>query len=144
MHTLDDIVRDTGLPAPHLLKLDVQGAELSALAGAPRTLADTNLIIIETFVWDFGGIHRLITDSGFALFDLTDLNRGADHRLAWFYPIYVHQRFGMAPPGPLWAPEHSPAVLANQDTHRANQLRELDEILGPLEAARAATRSDET
>ena len=144
VHTLDDIVRETSLPPPHLIKLDVQGAELAALAGAPRTLADTNFIIVETFVWDFGAIHRLITESGFALFDLTELNRGADHRLAWFYPIYVHQRFGMAAPGPLWAPEHSATVLANQAAHRANQLRELDEILGPLEAAHGATRSDET
>jgi len=136
--TLDDLVAETRLAPPHLLKLDVQGSELAALAGAPRTLADTNLVVIETFVDDFPGIHRLLVDAGFDLFDLTTLNRGPDHELSWFYPVYAHQRLQLVTKRPLWSPEAAAQVLAVQAQRRAAQLSELDALLGPLEARRPA------
>lgn len=143
VRTLDEIVAEIRLPPPHLIKLDIQGAELAALAGATRTLGDSNLIVVETGVAEFAGVHRLVTDAGFELFDLTHLNRGPDHRLSWFYPIFAHKRFRLSAPGPLWAAEQSQAVIAHQDARRAEQLRELDAILGPLEAAHAAARPEE-
>jgi FkbM family methyltransferase len=133
IQTLDALVAETGLPPPHLLKLDVQGSELAALAGGPRTLDDTNLLVVETFVEDFPGIHRLLADR-FDLFDLTALNRGPDHGLSWFYPVYAHKRLGLVTQRPLFTAEAAPAVVAVQAQRRAAQLRELDALLGPLEA----------
>jgi FkbM family methyltransferase len=139
-HTLDDIVAETGLPPPHLIKLDIQGGERAALAGAARTLAATSIIVVETMVDDFADIHRLIGEAGFDLFDLTNLERGPEHNLAWFYPVYRHRRFRPAAPRPYWSSEAAPQVLARQEQRRTAILRELDALLAPLEAAR---RDDE-
>src|SRR5271170_3263208 len=103
--TLDDIVAETQLPPPHLVKLDIQGSELAALAGAPRTLGATNLVVVETLINEFPTIHRALADAGFDLFDLTSLQRGPDHSLSWFYPIYAHRRLNLAAPRPFWSPE---------------------------------------
>lgn len=132
-HRLDDIVAETRLPAPHLIKLDIQGSELAALAGAPRSLAATNLLVVESFVDAFPAIHRLLDDAGFDLFDLTSLNRGPDHGLSWFYPVYVSKRLELVGPRPLWSPDEAARVLAVQEAHRAAQLRELDARLKPVE-----------
>jgi len=133
--TLDEIVAETGLPAPHLLKLDIQGSEHAALAAAPRTLAATNIVLVETFMHEFPGIHRLLDDAGFDLFDLTALQRGPDHGLSWFYPVYTNRRLNLVAPRPSWAPEDAARVLAVQAERRASHLRELDALLTPIEAA---------
>src|SRR4029453_17462739 len=46
---LDDLVSHFGLPAPTLLKVDVDGGESTVLAGAPRSLASADLrsILVE-------------------------------------------------------------------------------------------------
>jgi len=134
-HTLDDIVAETGVPAPHLLKLDIQGSEHAALAAAPRTLAATNVILVETFVHEFPAIHRLLDDVGFDLFDLTGLQRGPDQGLSWFYPVYTNRRLNLVAPRPSWSPEDAAQVLAVQAERRTAQLSELDALLAPLETA---------
>ena len=44
---LDDVLADAPPPAPLLLKLDVQGFETQVLEGAPRTLANVALLVLE-------------------------------------------------------------------------------------------------
>lgn len=45
--TLDALVETLGFPPPDLIKLDLQGAELPALEGAPRCLAAAKSVILE-------------------------------------------------------------------------------------------------
>jgi FkbM family methyltransferase len=47
METLDDLVERHSLQPPFFLKIDVQGSELSVLAGAARTLDHVSLIQVE-------------------------------------------------------------------------------------------------
>jgi FkbM family methyltransferase len=77
MRTLDTLLG--GLPEISLLKIDVQGYEKEALAGAVETLAKTKFLLIELnympqYVggsW-FGEIHELLTGKyGFVLVDAT-------------------------------------------------------------------------
>lgn len=49
VEAIDDVVRDSRLPAPYALKLDTHGHEIPVLEGAARTLADTTLLIIEAY-----------------------------------------------------------------------------------------------
>lgn len=45
---LDTLLADETLAGPVLLKLDLQGYELEALRGAPKTLAKTDYVLLET------------------------------------------------------------------------------------------------
>lgn len=45
--TLDSVVYANGFPAPDLIKMDVQGAELDIIKGASRTLASCKDLILE-------------------------------------------------------------------------------------------------
>jgi len=77
MRTLDSLLG--GVPEVSLLKIDVQGYEREALAGAAATLAKTRFLLIELNYmpqyeggsW-FGEIHELLTRNyGFVLVDAT-------------------------------------------------------------------------
>ena len=77
MRTLDSLL--AALPEVSLLKIDVQGYEKEALAGAVQTLAKTKFLLIELnympqYVggsW-FAEIHELLTGKyGFVLVDAT-------------------------------------------------------------------------
>jgi FkbM family methyltransferase len=50
---VDDLVEERGLPAPHILKVDVEGGELKVLDGAPRTLEGTELVLLEVQLFEF-------------------------------------------------------------------------------------------
>lgn len=52
--TLDDEVARRGLGGPFLLKLDTHGYEVPILDGAPRVLANTNLLVIEVYNFTLG------------------------------------------------------------------------------------------
>lgn len=47
--TIDRQVRDTGLPPPYLIKLDVHGYELPILKGAAQVLAQASVCVIECY-----------------------------------------------------------------------------------------------
>jgi len=55
--TLDSLVAEAGLPAPYLLILDVQGAELQVLRGATATLSACAAVSPETALEDFPAVH---------------------------------------------------------------------------------------
>lgn len=57
--TLDALL-DLGLPAPHVLKIDVEGAEARVLQGANRILAESRPVILCE-VWAKNGGHRTVT-----------------------------------------------------------------------------------
>ena len=44
---IDQVVAERNLQGPYLMKVDVQGAELHVLAGATRTLQETEAVILE-------------------------------------------------------------------------------------------------
>lgn len=49
VRSIDSLVRERGLKPPFLLKLDTHGFEVPILEGARETLAQTGLIIVETY-----------------------------------------------------------------------------------------------
>ena len=49
---VDDVVAERRLPAPYLLKVDVEGGELRVLDGAPRVLAESELVLLEVSLFE--------------------------------------------------------------------------------------------
>lgn len=79
LDTLDRLATQIELAAPVLMKIDVQGAELRVLAGAPETLKKVAHVLVETsFVTLYDGqplfddVYRFLTDQGFHLSGVWD------------------------------------------------------------------------
>ena len=118
LRSLDSIVEETALPGPYLLKLDVQGAETSILAGARNALASTDTVMIEILVEDFAAIHQALEQHDFVLFDLSHLMFGTSGTLAWFYAIYVKSRLAGLRTAAHWDVAQNREVIARQVVHR--------------------------
>jgi FkbM family methyltransferase len=97
--SIDQLVVERGLDAPFLLKLDVQGAELEVLRGAPETLTRSCAVIVEVAMLPFfegGGSFTELTEflasSGLELHDLVDLAyRPRDGALAQVDAVFVER-----------------------------------------------------
>jgi FkbM family methyltransferase len=95
--TIDALVREHDVKGPFVLKLDVQGAELDVLAGAPATLADTELVQLETLLFPFyegapevAEVVAFMRDAGFVVYDVVDLGyRPLDAALAQADLLFV-------------------------------------------------------
>ncbi|MFA6963998.1 FkbM family methyltransferase [Bosea sp. (in: a-proteobacteria)] len=71
---LDDFVAATGL-MPRIIKMDIEGAELDALKGATRILADGKpILILEQSPGDMT-CHELLTGAGYVAVDLSNYRR---------------------------------------------------------------------
>jgi FkbM family methyltransferase len=137
---LDDLLEEVQLAPPFLLKLDVQGAELPALRGAAGLLAATDVVICETDIADFQGINAELVAAGFALYDITFMNRLADQSLAWFYPVYLSARLAHLLPRNLWQAANNEAIIQQQIKRRQYILARLASVLPQLRAAREKER----
>jgi FkbM family methyltransferase len=79
MVRLDTTVRDIGLPGPYLLKLDTHGFELQIIQGAEEMLANTELAIIESYIFRLNDralvFHELCAEMdkrGFQVIDFSE------------------------------------------------------------------------
>lgn len=87
---LDHLCADRHLQGPYLVKVDVQGAELTVLSGAARVLDETEYIVLEASLFAFykGGVQlydviSFMHERGFAAYDLMGhLYRPLDGALA--------------------------------------------------------------
>ncbi len=74
--TIDDLLDDAPGFAPNLLKLDLQGGELDALAGAERHLKQFEVIILEVSVIPIGDVptfadvERVMESCGYRVYDV--------------------------------------------------------------------------
>ena len=81
MSTLDDLVAEYAIPPPDVLKIDAQGAELLVLAGASKTLASVQVLLLELAVvqYNLGApiffeVHAAAERLGFRAFDVSELH----------------------------------------------------------------------
>lgn len=88
---LDDILKGHKLPSPTLLKIDVDGAELSVLKGASATLGTCSIVCIETGVANLFERSAPLLEAGFQLFDIVDLCY-YDGRLAQADLIFIRRQ----------------------------------------------------
>jgi FkbM family methyltransferase len=121
--TLDALTNELALKPPFLLKLDVQGAEQSALTGARDVLANTHTVICEADLDDFHNIDKALVEVGFGLYDITHLERVPDGALGWFYPVYINRNLDHVRPRAIWDAARNDAVIREQVDRRAGILK---------------------
>jgi FkbM family methyltransferase len=130
--TLDSLQRELAVAPPFFLKLDVQGAEGSVLAGARSVLQNCHAVICEADIDDFHGIDRILQDAGFGLYDFTAIHRVEDGAVGWFHPVYINRKLDHLRPREVWKPEMNDAVIQKQVERRAQILKWNAETLNRL------------
>lgn len=127
--SLDSLIGELAPPAPHILKLDVQGLEAQVLRSGPRTLANTAVVVCEVLVRSFGEVNAILEGAGFELFDLSDICRTDRQQLAWFYPVYLHQRYRHLYAPQVWQEELNEGMRQEQEERRATILSLIESML---------------
>ena len=104
--TLDELFAERVAPADRaLLKLDLEGHELSALSGAARLLSSVEVVLSEVHFYEVESNGRpLVTDvleflgkRGFELYDFASLNsRPRDKRLRTGDAVFVQRQSRLA------------------------------------------------
>jgi len=97
--TIDQVCAEKGLTGPYLIKLDVQGAELQVLAGARKTLEETEAIHMEATLFGtmIGGpqlydVVARMKELGFVTYDIGGfLYRPLDGALAQVDMTFVRE-----------------------------------------------------
>jgi len=128
--TIDQLCASRNLVGPYLMKVDVQGAELQVLAGATRTLQQTQVVILEVALFGtlIGGPQLSETvvrmkQYGFAVYDVFGFNyRPLDNALCQVDMVFVQER------GPF---RKSHAFATPEQ--RAAQARNLEPFLAELD-----------
>lgn len=96
---LDELAKERKLAPPYFIKVDVQGAELSVLAGAEGILEQTDAIVLEVSLFNFfiGGevfsdVIAKMNDYSFVVYEILDgRNRPLDGALAQVDILFVRK-----------------------------------------------------
>jgi FkbM family methyltransferase len=130
--TIDWLRERLGLKPPFLLKLDVQGSEIAVLNGARETLKETDVVVCEIDLADFPALDRMMDETGFSLFDMTELRRMTDGSLSWFYPVYLNRRRDGIRSRTLWDASSNDAIIEAQRKRRNDVLEFNARVLSEL------------
>lgn len=86
VHSVDDLVERFGLPAPTLMKVDVDGAEAAVLAGAARTLAAGTVrsLLVEVERERTGDLLAVVDEARFDLRERVDERNGVPLAHVWY------------------------------------------------------------
>ena len=103
--TIDDFCKKEAINEIQILKMDIQGGELLALKGATEKLHQEAISLIYTEVEFvplykkqalFYEIYNFLSDYGYTLFDIYDINYTQSGQLIWcnaiFLSAHVHAR----------------------------------------------------
>jgi hypothetical protein len=94
--TVDDIVRQVGLPPVDMIKLDVQGAEIDVLKGASSALKTARVLLTELSLVNynedaplFHDVIAFLAGHDFYLYDIVDSSRRGKGTLIQIDGLFV-------------------------------------------------------
>ncbi len=89
LRTLNEIVASSGLPVPAMVKIDAEGLDLKVLSGASELFGKTEIFLVEASIAqaDFANtalaVIQKMSEVGYRLIDITDMNRSPNHGVLW-------------------------------------------------------------
>jgi FkbM family methyltransferase len=97
---IDDILNEKQLNGPYLLKVDVQGAELSVLDGAAQALLETEVVVLEVSLFEFyvgapqfSEVISYMKERDFVAYDIIHgWNRPLDNALGQLDIVFVKDK----------------------------------------------------
>lgn len=98
--TLNQLLKDSGLPVPDIIKIDAEGLDLEVLNGADTFFGKTEIFMVEaavmnrTFDNSVSKMMVFMDQNGYRLFDLTDLNRTMKHNALWLVELVFIKKGG--------------------------------------------------
>jgi FkbM family methyltransferase len=99
--TLNELLKNSSLPFPDLIKIDAEGLDLDVLQGASDFLGKTEVVLVEAAVFNKTmpnttvNIISFMDDYGYSLFDITDLNRPFKPSLLWLIELAFVKKGGI-------------------------------------------------
>jgi FkbM family methyltransferase len=132
--TLDRVVERHALQPPFILKLDVQGAELDVLRGAPRTLEQATVVTVEIQIFNARetllDFLMFMQARGWVLYDLTDpAHYPSDQSLYQVYATFIPARLDFRRDSVWCLPDQEPQALEELRRRRAFVLEAIDELI---------------
>ncbi len=98
--TLNDLLIDSKLPVPDIIKIDAEGLDIEVLKGASNFLGKTEIFMVEAGVVNkefSNSFLKLITfmdENNYRLFEITDLNRPFASKVLWLVELVFVKKNG--------------------------------------------------
>lgn len=98
--SLDEYLPTLNLPKPELIKIDAEGWDLEVLKGAYESVSNAEVVLLEAAVMNklfknnVNDVTSAMSNLGFTVFDITDLNRSQKHNALWLIELAFVKRDG--------------------------------------------------
>jgi FkbM family methyltransferase len=99
--TLNDLLANSNLPTPDIIKIDAEGLDIEVLRGASNFFGKTEIFMVEagvaikTFDNSAFEMMNFMDKNGYRLFDLTDLLRPLNTRVLWLVEMVFVKKGGI-------------------------------------------------
>lgn len=98
--TLNELLADSELPIPDIIKIDAEGLDLEVLKGASNFLGKTEIFMVEAGVVNkifdnsFLKLINFMDENGYRLFEITDINRPMQLKILWLVELVFVKKGG--------------------------------------------------
>ena len=91
--TLNNLLAQSDLPIPDIIKIDAEGLDIEVLKGASDFFGKTEIFMVEAgvvnkmFENSFLNIINFMDEKGYRLYEITDLNRPFEPKVLWLVEL---------------------------------------------------------
>ncbi len=99
--TLNNLIAESGLPVPDIIKIDAEGLDIEVLKGASNFFGKTEVFMVEAGVVNkffnnsFLNLINYMDQNGYRLFEITDLNRPFETQVLWLVELVFVKKGGL-------------------------------------------------
>lgn len=99
--TLNQFIKTKNLPIPEVIKIDAEGLDIDVLEGCEDFFGTTEIFLVEAgivnkkFTNSFLKVINFMNESGYRLFDITDLNRPFKSNVLWLAELVFIKKGGI-------------------------------------------------